>query len=300
MIRFGLVGTNTSHAGAFAGIFNGTDGGRPALEGGRVVAVWGSTADGAVVPLSKSDVHELAQKHAIERIVAEPTDMIGAIDAVLVVDDVGGGASHGRLARPFLEAGIPTYIDKPMALSVEEAAELFDVAERGKAPLMSASALRYAVELAELKDRAQQIGKLSSVVSVGPGDWYYYGVHAVETFQTLVGPGATWVQRHAMDNRDIVVIGYDHGPAVVVETLRDARYLFHLTAYGADGWDACEVVDHRAFYTRMMAAALEMARTGVSPISRAETLEVLGVLEAGLRSGETGERVLLADVLPAR
>ena len=43
MIRFGLVGVNTMHAGVFAGIFNGSADHAPTLAGGKVVAVWDSS-----------------------------------------------------------------------------------------------------------------------------------------------------------------------------------------------------------------------------------------------------------------
>lgn len=288
MIRFGLVGVNTMHAGVFAGIFNGGPDGPAKLPDGRIVAVWGNPGD---------DVTALAETHGIETVVAEPTAMIGAIDAVLIVDDTDGGATHARLARPFLEAGLPTFIDKPMTLEVADAVALFDLAERSGAPLMSSSALRFATEVAALQSQMAEIGTLSSVVSVGPGDWYYYGVHAVELYQTVVGSGAQWVHRFALGDRDVAVVGYDSGPAVVVETLRDAAYVFELSLYGTAGWSRCNVTDHHAFYRGAMAAALEMAQTGTAPVSREQTLEVLGVLHAGVRSAETGERVWLRDVL---
>jgi predicted dehydrogenase len=300
MIRFGLVGTNTSHAGAFARIFNGTAEGVPTLDGGKVVAVWGDpAADAQTLQKQRElpDAHALASLHQIERVVDDPAEMSGQIDAVLVVDDTGLGAHHGRLARPFIAAGIPTFIDKPMSLDLREAIDLFELAAQHGAPLMSASALRFAREVDDLRQRVTSIGELSSVVSVGSGDWYNYGVHAVEMYQSLVGLGARWVHRFAEGERDIAVVGYDARPSVVVETLRDATYVFHLVVYGAHGWDECEVVDADAFYKRLMTATLQMADSGQAPISREQTLEVLAVLHAGERSAQTGERVYLADIL---
>jgi predicted dehydrogenase len=284
----------------FARIFNGGEEVAPALEGGKVVIVWGdpsSEARALEQQRNLPDADELARMYGIEAVAGDPAEMIGAIDAALVVDDTGFGATHIQLARPFVEAGLPTFIDKPMALELDEAVALFDLAEQRGAPLMSASALRYAREVATLREGMAELGALSSVVSVGPGDWYNYGVHAVEMYQTLVGAGARWVHRFAQDERDVAVIGYDGAPTVVVETLRDAQYVFHLIAYAANGWSECEVRDSGAFYTRMMAAVLEMARTRRAPISRAETLEVLAVLHAGLRSAETGGAVRLDEVL---
>ncbi len=142
MIRFGLVGTNTSHSPAFASILNGENE-RPArVSGGKIVAVWGDPApESRALEAERNLLDEagLAKKFGIDSVVTNPNDMIGEIDAVLVVDDLGLGARHGSLARPFIDAGIPTYIDKPMTLDLMEAVELFNLAEQRGAPVMSAS-----------------------------------------------------------------------------------------------------------------------------------------------------------------
>lgn len=287
MPRFGLVGVNTSHAAAFARIFNGTAEHPPQLEGGCIVALWGD---------DRATADELAETYGIPNVASEPAGMAEDIDAVLIVDDTGHGASHAELARPFLTAGIATFIDKPMTLAYEDAVALFDLAERHGAPLMSCSALRYAVELDVLRARLAELGALSSVVSIGPGDWYYYGVHAVEQLVATIGTGATWVHRYAFPQRDVAVIGYENGPTAVVQTLRDAGYLFQLTCYGEHIWTHTEITDAAGFYRNTMAAVLDMARTGRAPLAREDTLEVLAILHAGLRSAETGGPVELNTV----
>jgi predicted dehydrogenase len=287
MPRFGLVGVNTSHAEAFARIFNGSAEHPAELEGGSIVALWGD---------DRTTADRLAATYDIPTVVADPAGMVEDVDAVLIVDDTGGGASHAELARPFLTAGLPTFIDKPMTVAYEDAVALFDLADRHGAPLMSCSALRYAVELDALRARLAELGALSSVVSIGPGDWYYYGVHAVEQLVVTIGTGATWVHRHAFPQRDVAVIGYEDGPTAVVQTLRDAGYLFQLTCYGEQVWTHTEIADAAGFYRNTMAAVLQMAQTGRAPIRREETLEILAILHAGLRSAETGDRVELAAV----
>jgi predicted dehydrogenase len=286
-IRFGLVGVNTSHADAFSRIFNGTEGEAPALDSGRIVSIWGNHPE---------RIDTLSRTHRIETTVTDPNEMIGSIDAALIVDDTDGGGMHVTLARPFIEAGIPVYVDKPMTTSYADAVALFDLASHYGTPIMSCSALRFAPELDAAKPDFERIGTLSSIVSVGPGDWYYYGVHAVEMLGAVAGTGASWVQRYALENRDISVIGYDNGPSAVVETLRDAAYVFHLTAYGADGWTSVQVADFNGFYTNTMREVVRMVETGRPSLTREQTLEVLAILEAGTRSAETGQRVDLAEI----
>jgi len=286
LIRFGLIGVNTSHADAFSRILNGAGVEPPQVDGARIVSVWGDDGE---------RVDGLAATHRIAATATDPTDMLDQVDAVLIVDDTGGGATHARLATPFLEAGMPVFIDKPMTTDYADAVALFEIADRTRAPLLSCSALRFAAELEPARAELARIGTLSSVVSVGPGDWFYYGVHAVELLSAIVGAGARSVHRHAFNGRDVVVIDYGDGPTAVVETLRDAAFVFEMTAYGEHGHTSFEVVDHLAFYANTMREVVKMAQTGVSPLASEHTLEVLAILHAGVRSGETRATVDLAS-----
>ncbi len=293
MIRVGILGTNTSHAGVFAGVLNGVDGAAPAVAGARVIAAWSSGKEG--LSGLHSDAPELARQFGIDRVVTDPAEMIGSVDLVLVLDDLDGGALHPELARPFLDAGIPTYVDKPMALVVSDAVGLFDRAEVARTPLMSCSALRFADELDALGPH--QLGELSTVFAVGPGDWYNYGIHTVEAAVAVYGTGAESVlQTHCAD-RDITVISHADGPRLVIATVRDAQAGFHLTAVGAGGLGQTAVADYEGFYANTMRAAIRMAETRTSPIDRKVTLEVLGILAAGQRSAETGDPVRLSEIV---
>ncbi|HYH12331.1 MAG TPA: Gfo/Idh/MocA family oxidoreductase, partial [Thermomicrobiales bacterium] len=288
----GMVGVNTSHADQFLRILNGSEREPALVDNSPVIAIWGND--------DPTRVQELAGRHGVPELVTDPTEMIGKVDGVLIIDDTGGGESHPELAMPFLEAGVPTFIDKPMALSWEAANRLFETAEQHGAPLFSASALAFAVEREAFQAELDRIGTLSSVMSVGPGDWFYYGVHAVEMLGTVVNAPATRVHRHAYPDRDIVIVEYDGGPSAVVETLRDAAYVFHLTAYGAEGHASMEVQDALGFYTNTMRKFAEMVRTGTAPIPAGQTLDVLAILEAGNRSAERGAAVDISEIAGAQ
>src|SRR6266481_3250848 len=59
------------------------------------------------------------------------------------------GAPHWERARPFLEAGLPCFIDKPFTCSVADARKIVELADKHKVPIFSSSSLRYAPELVE-------------------------------------------------------------------------------------------------------------------------------------------------------
>ncbi len=289
-VRVGLVGVNTSHAGAFARILNENK----AIPGAHLSWVWGGE-----LRSDQPDASTLAATYGIDAVAGEPTELLGQTDLVLVVDDTGGGATHAPMARPFVDAGIATFVDKPMTLELGEAQALFALAATKNAPLFSASALRFSAELEAERETFAALGKLSSVVSVGPGEWFYYGVHAVEQLFAVAGGDVEWVQRFSFPDRDVAVLSYANGgPTATVQTLRDASYVFHVTAYGKEGFHAAQVKDSTAYYTNLVRAAVEMARTRVAPIAAEETLNLLAVLQAGVLSAERGgERVTVAELV---
>lgn len=289
-LRVGLLGVNTSHASAYARILNE----KQAVPGARMTWVWGGE-----LRADQPDAATLAEKFDIPTVVTDPAERLPETDLVLVVDDTGGGANHVPLARPFVKAGVPAFVDKPMAVDIAEAKSLFELAESTGTPVTSSSALRFARELRENREQIDGLGKLSSIISVGPGEWYYYGVHAVEQLFAAAGSGVEWVQRHTWPDRDVAVLSYAvGGPTAVVQTLRDAAYRFHITMYGEHGHHAVRVADFDAFYTGQVTGAVEMARTGQPPIAPGETVELLAVLRAGVLSAERqGAKVSVAEVL---
>ena len=105
------------------------------------------------------------------------------------------GSVHWDRARPFLEAGLPCFVDKPFACSVVDARKIIDLADKKKVALFSSSALRYAPEVVQYAADAKN-GKLVGVAVHGPASLhernpglFHYGIHAVEILYTLMGTG---------------------------------------------------------------------------------------------------------------
>ena len=71
---------------------------------------------------------------------ADVRDLVSRVDAVTIAAPT---VSHVGLALPFLEAGIATLVEKPIASSVEEAERLIDTAQRGRALLATGHTERF-------------------------------------------------------------------------------------------------------------------------------------------------------------
>ena len=109
----------------------------------------------------------MAQKGQIPTIIKNPEDMIGIIDAAIV--DFRRGSQHLKYAQPLIEAGIPTYVDKPFASSSADAKKIVALAKKHKVPITSYSSLRFGASMQQFKKDVRKIGKVKSIVVSGPG-----------------------------------------------------------------------------------------------------------------------------------
>lgn len=138
------------------------------IPGARVTHVW--TQDKALS-------HHIADATFIDTVVEEPEDLIGQVDAVLLARD--DAENHRRLAEPFIAAGLPIYVDKPLAHTRQEAADFFSLETR-IAQIFSCSALRYARELLLPSVEIERIGGISRISAQVPKSWKKYAIHVID------------------------------------------------------------------------------------------------------------------------
>ena len=79
----------------------------------------------AIFDLDAERARALADKHGAEAL----TDLSAFLDRVDVVTIASPGFTHGEMARKVLEAGKPVLVEKPLALTAKEAADLAHLAE---------------------------------------------------------------------------------------------------------------------------------------------------------------------------
>ena len=145
------------------------------LGGANVTHVWTQSAE-----ISRS----IAEATFIPEIAESLEDLIGTVDAVLLARD--DHEHHLEHARPFLDAGIPIYIDKPIATS---RARLNELRRRERFPgqIFTCSALRYAPEMQLSERQRERIGEVARVHAKTPKDWDRYAVHIIEPVTVMLG-----------------------------------------------------------------------------------------------------------------
>ncbi len=85
------------------------------------------------------------EKYGAE-IVKKFDGMIGKVHG-MIVDDFYAVAYNHKLARPYLESGIPTFVNRPYADSMTKARDMVNSAKKGNAPLMTGSSWEHLKEV---------------------------------------------------------------------------------------------------------------------------------------------------------
>lgn len=257
------------------------------IPGARVTHVW--TDNPAEAPL-------VARASLIEHVVAAPEDVIGHVDAVVISTD--DGDDHVRRARPYVEAGLPVFVDKPLATNVDDLRQFLRWHEAGRI-ILSTSGMRYAPEMRLTPEQHAHLGELRWITSFTCKTWERYGIHALEAVEPLIGRGFLAVQACSDPGGDVMHITHSSGVRLTIGAIHDAYGSFgavHL--YGTKGQLALTLTDTYSAFRAQLVAFIDMLRTGTRPLPFGETAELMAVIIAGRRSrAERGRAVAIREVL---
>lgn len=303
-IDLGVVGLTegNGHPYSFSAIVNGYDDEAMADSGWGVIRDYLREKDPSefgfegvsVTHAWTQDPAETERLRAATRIPNAVENLAGmgeAVDAVLLLRD--DPERHVEMALPFLERGIPTFVDKPLAVDPGDVATLRPYLEEGL--LMSCSGLRYARELDDPRATLGSYGDLRFVRAAVLNDWARYGVHMLDAVFGVLESRPVSV-RAVSGRHDSVTVRMDDDTLVTIDALGEVPLVLDVDIYGTERVSHHELRDNFRAFRRTLWHFLEMVRSGEPSLAPRETLDVLGTLIAGRRSLETGEPVRIGDV----
>ncbi len=290
MIRIGMIGSDNSHAVSYSKLVNIKDKAPGKyIPGARVVALFG---------LEDKRNQEVAQEVKIPTIVKRHTDMLGMVDAVIV--DFRHGGLHYQYAAPFLKAGIPTFVDKPLACSVPHAKKIIALAKKHRAPLMSCSAVRYGERIDDFKKKMKDIGKVRAGLLTGRGSSrgpyggiFFYGVHSVEMLIEIFGNKIKSVRCTEHDGSAIASVTFRNGSVIVLNVVEGSNVPFTVGAFGTEGIILPDGEMFTGYYSTMK-VFLKMVKTGKPPVAYDDLLLSVRILDAMQKSmDKDGKEIVL-------
>lgn len=293
MIKIGILGSDNSHALAFAKLCNIPDeNGKYAYDDIRITAIYGRDDDPA-------HTKQVAEDGKIEFIAQKPEEFFGKVDAVMVV--YRKGSYHVPEILPFINAGYPVWIDKPVCSSVEDIEKLRDAVIKNNALVTGGSTVKYAPQIVKLGEdiNSDVYGKVMGVNFNFPGDLesqydgiYFYGPHNVEMMMGALGYDVKSVNVTKLSkDRFTAVINYENCQAVL--NYVPCRSYF-VTVYGDKKTDS-QPLDISTIYKDGFEKFAEMLHTKTLPLSFDDLVKPIYVLDAMDRSVKENRQVFMSE-----
>lgn len=230
------------------------------------------------------------------------------VDLVFIANESSDGSGHLDLAKPGLQKGVPTFIDRPLARTVEDANAMIRIAQRKRTPLLSCSHLRLLPHVERFKLRFGELEPLERGTVHGHGPNPADMADGIELALYLFGDefGGRAEQVHSMGAwpLEVVLLTYAKSQpqrrlhVVIVNShlsgVRHSgvRHAFHASA--GSNFRLIYLDDLEAFVQSegglgVMNAIREMVRTGKPPLPYKEMLAPVAVAETARKVHNTGK-----------
>ncbi|MBQ7033167.1 MAG: Gfo/Idh/MocA family oxidoreductase [Clostridia bacterium] len=284
MFRIGILGTENSHAAVFTDIFNaGND-----FPDCKVVAVGGHYPEAS---------QKIFEKHNLEFIAEKPEDLLGKVDAVMVT--ARDGKYHAEFVRPFLEAGIPAFIDKPITIDPAEALSLARLSKEKNVPIYGGSSLKCVYDVVMLQNVVkQQWGGVHGGSVYAPlsmvneyGGFYFYTAHLAEMSMTIFGYDPQSVYAFRCGDDVTAVVRYDR--YTVTNHFMEGCNRSYFGMVSCKDRNFAREVDISLCYKHECEEFVSMLRTGKAPRDLREIILPVYYLNAIEKSYNTGKEVAI-------
>jgi len=280
-MRIGIIGAENSHTAAIATVINV----ERKFAGCSVDYVWGET---------DAFAEDAAKRGRIPTIVKRPRDMLGKVDAVMC--DQRHGKYHLKSVWPFVEAGIPAFVDKPFCYRAEEGKAFLKMARKAGTPVTSSSTVVHYASFKRFKKKMADLGAIVAGSTYGPCDlksqWggvFFYGIHQVAMALEAFGYDVKAAQITKNGQDATAQLLYPSGLIVTMNLVKEGCPGFGMSALGEKGV-LCKPIDRdKSPYQTEVGMVIKMFKTGVEPYTHEQVLKPVQVLEALEKSVKSGK-----------
>lgn len=305
VIRLGIIGLSegNGHPYSFSAIINGYD--RSVMSKSEWIGIYNylEEKDPAEFLIGKAQVtHVWTQEYAESEKIARATkikticknknEMIGQVDGVIIARD--DYEVHFEFAKPFLEAGIKVFMDKPLSLNTEELRYFLPYMHSGQ--LMSCSGLRYAGELDPIRSTVDEYQQMKLIRGAVLNSWEKYGVHMLDAIFNIVEFDVSSVQAVSSHHMSVLIKNRD-GLLIEIDALEDTVKTFQLDFWSSDKRFHAEIGDNFTAFKRTLYHFIRMIETDEPQIDPALTMGIMKVLIAANLSQKENREVFIDEIL---
>ena len=252
------------------------------IDGAQVTHIWCE---------DHNQAKHVARASLIPNVVDNATDVIGQVDAIIIPAATGEDAADR--ARPFVEANLPIFIDKPLTCRMDHLQQFVEWQKQGH-PILSSSAMRYDKDFVDARNRIEEVGDIRLILHTTAKSWELYGIHALEGVYPFLEPGG-WVSVANTGTKEANIVHARHasGVDVVLPAISDMYGAFCcLGIYGTKGHLHARHTDTLYAFKTQLETYISYLRTEEPPFPFEQTVELMKIIIAGLRSRDEGGRIV--------
>ena len=287
MYKLGIIGTENTHAMAFSKIINLPDPttGELLYPDVKVVGVYGPDEDSAQAILNEAGAEFMAKS---------PDEFLGKVDAMLITSRKG--SLHNGFAMPFVEKGMPLFIDKPFTSDVAEAEKLIEAAKKSGSKLCGGSGCRLAYDILMLQNSVSSSTASGDMVSASMNyaadptseydGFYFYAPHLTEMALAAFGEDVRSVYATENNGSRLSIWNYDSFSVSLHYT--KGTFASSAIIYSKTG-NIIRNIDNSLIYRHEVDHFVHMLRTGEMPQSYESLVLPVRMIAAVEESIKTGQ-----------
>jgi predicted dehydrogenase len=226
---------------------------------------------------------------------------VGKIDGLVITARHGG--DHYKFAKPYIESGIPMFIDKPITVSEDEAVEFMQALKARGTRISGGSSLKQDVYVSELKKDAleENGGKTLGGFIRAPyqaenayGGFYFYAQHLVEMVCEIFGRFPKSVEAKKNGKTINVLFHYDNYDCVGL--FCDGSYVYYAARMAEKLSKSFEIPTTSDWYYREFKEFTEILNGAEQTCTHEEFISPVFIMNTIMRSLESGKEESLPEI----
>ena len=223
-------------------------------------------------------------------------DAVGKIDGLIIT--ARHGDLHYEYAKPYIESGIPMFIDKPITIKESDAVEMMKALRTNGVRMCGGSSLKHDYGVKTLKSERENSvdGETLGGFVRAPldsssvyGGFFFYAPHLVEVVSEVYGKYPRSVE--AKKNGKITSVKFNYEAYSVDGIFIDSNYVYYACRFAEKSVKGMDLVstDKHNWFRSEFDEFYSLLHGGESPVSYGDFISSVFVMNAIVRSLESGK-----------
>ncbi len=281
MKRIAILGCENSHANNFLEFIFGSE----KYKDVEVVGVYSNEPEAS---------KKLREKYGVN-VLENYTDAVGKIDGLIIT--ARHGDLHYEYAKPYIESGVPMFIDKPVTIKEDEAIKMMKELKAHGIRISGGSSLKHDFGVKTLKKEREDLvdGETLGGFVRAPldnhsvyGGFYFYAPHLVEVVSEIFGKYPISVEASKREN--VTHVKFNYKSFSVYGMFVDHNYVYYACRFSDKSVNGMnlECTDEHNWFKSEFDEFYALLNGADSPVGYHDFISSVFVMNAIVRSLESG------------